>query len=78
MLSILPRIEETIDALSGARYFSSLDLRSGYWQVELKEEHKERTAFTAGPLGIYEFNSMPFELTNAPATFQKTNAPLSW
>ena len=67
----LPRIEETIDALSGARYFSSLDLRSGYWQVELKEEHKERTAFTAGPLGFYEFNSMPFGLTNAPTTFQK-------
>jgi hypothetical protein len=67
----LPRIEETIDSLSGARYFSSLDLRSGYWQVEVTERHKERTAFTAGPLGFYEFNSMPFGLTNAPATFQK-------
>jgi len=67
----LPRIEETLDALSGAKYFTSLDLRAGYWQVGVKEEHKERTAFTVGPLGFYEFQSMPFGLTNSPATFQK-------
>ena len=67
----LPRIEETMDALCGAKYFSSLDLRAGYWQVGMKEEHKERTAFTVGPLGFYEFESMPFGLTNSPATFQK-------
>ena len=67
----LPRIEETLDSLAGAQYFSSLDLRSGYWQCQIAEEHKPRTAFSAGPLGFFEFNSMPFGLTNAPSTFQR-------
>ncbi|XP_048242476.1 uncharacterized protein K02A2.6-like [Haliotis rufescens] len=67
----LPRIEGTLDALHGAKYFSCLDLKSGYWQVVVDEEHKARTAFTVGPLGFYECNSMPFGLTNAPATFQR-------
>jgi len=67
----LPRIEETLDALAGAKYFSCLDLKNGYWQVEMAEKDKEKTAFTVGPLGFYEFNSMPFGLTNSPATFQR-------
>ena len=67
----LPRIEELLDHFAGCTYFSSLDLRSGYYQVEVEEQHKERTAFTVGPLGFYEFNQMPFGLTNAPATFQR-------
>ncbi len=67
----LPRIDETIDHLKGSKYFSTLDLRSGYYQVELEEDHKARSAFTAGPLGFWEYNRMPFGLTNAPATFQR-------
>lgn len=67
----LPRIDETLDALRGAKWFSSLDLTSSYWQIEVKEEHKERTAFTVGPLGLYECNVMPFGLCNAPASFQR-------
>ena len=67
----LPRIEETIDSLAGSKYFSKLDLRSGYWQVEIKEEDKHKTAFTVGPLGFYECNRMAFGLTNAPASFQR-------
>lgn len=67
----LPRIEETLDTLGGAKYFSCIDLKSGYWQVEVEEAHKERTAFTAGPLGFFEFNKMPFGLCNSPATFQR-------
>ena len=67
----LPRIDETIDSLSGSKYFSKLDLRSGYWQVEIKESDKYKTAFSVGPLGFLECNRMAFGLTNAPATFQR-------
>ena len=52
-------------------WFSALDLKSGYWQVELEEEAKPLTAFTMGPLGFWECECMPFGLTNAPATFQR-------
>ena len=48
----LPRIDDTMDTLLGTKYFSKLDLRSGYWQVEMKEEDKEKTAFTVGNLGF--------------------------
>ena len=68
---MLPRIEETLDNLQGACWFSSLDLQSGYWQVEVEEEDKQKTAFSVGNLGFYECNRMPFGLTNAPATFQR-------
>ena len=67
----LPRIDDTMDTLLGAKYFSKLDLRSGYWQVEMKEEDKEKTAFTVGNLGFYKCNRMAFGLTNAPVTFQR-------
>ena len=66
----LPRIEDSLDCLNGATIFTSLDLQSGYWQVELTEASRPLTAFTIGPLGFYECVRMPFGLTNAPATFQ--------
>ena len=67
----LPRIDSTLDVLSGAKWFSVLDLKSGYWQVPLAEGDKCKTAFTVGPLGFWECERMPFGLTNAPATFQR-------
>ena len=67
----LPRIESILDSLGGAQIFSTLDLKAGYWQVEMAEECKAYTAFTCGPLEFYECDTMPFGATNAPATFQR-------
>ena len=67
----LPRIDEILQSLSGNRYFSVLDMKSGYHQIEIDEQHKERTAFTVGPLGFFEYNRMPMGLANAPATYQR-------
>lgn len=67
----LPRMDETMDALIGSSLFSRLDLRSGYYQVSVHEPHRERTAFSAGPLGFYEWNVMPMGVTTASSTFQR-------
>ena len=68
---LLPQIDKTLDSLQGSQWFSPLDLKSGYWQVEMDEESKPLTAFTVGLLRFYECKRMPFRLTNAPATFQR-------
>ena len=66
----LPHIEDSLNTLGGARFFCSLDLASGYWQVEMDAADREKTAFvTQG--GLYVFRVMPFGLVNAPATFER-------
>ena len=55
----LPRIDDTLDCLHGAVWFSTLDLISSYWQVELEEIAKPLTACTMGPLGFWEYERMP-------------------
>ena len=56
--------------MNGAEWFTSSDLKSGYWQVEIEEDSKALTAFTLRPLGIYECEIMHFRLINVTATFQ--------
>ena len=66
----LPQIQKMLECLWGAIWLISLDLKSGYWQVWMKEECTFYTAFTVGLLGFYQCKCMPLGLTNAPATFQ--------
>ena len=66
----LPHICETLESLAGAAHYSTFDMNSGFWQVPMDEESKQYTAFTLGSMGLYECESMPFRLCNAPPTFQ--------
>ena len=64
------RIDDSLEQLGGAQWFSCLDLNSGYWQVEVDKVDREKTAFTSRR-GLFEFKVMPFGLCNAPATFER-------
>ena len=66
----LPRVDELLDQLGRSKYFSTLDLASGYWQVPVHPASREKTAFITHQ-GLYEFQVMPFGLKNAPAMFQR-------
>ena len=66
----LPQIHDAIDALSGSKYFITVDLLSGFWQTSMEESSKQYTTFTVGTLGFFQCERMPFGLCNVPATFQ--------
>ena len=65
----LPCIDETIEKLAGCKWFSTLDLWSGYWHVQMDPNDKEKTAFSTGTR-LWQFKVMPFGLCNTPATFE--------
>lgn len=77
----IPRVDDSLDTLAGVEYFSTLDLISGYWQIEVSPEDCEKTAFCTHE-GFLNFKVMPFGLCNAPATFQRlmdrVSAGLQW
>ena len=66
----LPHIQEALESMAGSAHFSSMDFKSGFWQIKMAPGSQQYTAFTVGNLGFYEFTCMPFGLCNAPATFQ--------
>ena len=67
----LPQIHDTMDALSGSKYYATVDLLLGFWQTPMEESLKQYIAFTVGTLGFFQCECMPFGLCNALATFQQ-------
>ena len=67
----LPHMQETMESMVGAWFFSTMDLKSGFWQVKMAEKSRQYTAFTVGSMGIFEFLRMPYGLCNTLATFQR-------
>ena len=67
---ILPSVEQTLSQISGAKIFSKLDTKSGFWQIELAKESAKPTTFIT-PFGHFCFNRLPFGITSAPKHFQE-------
>ena len=66
----MPKMIDTMETMLGSKFFSMMDLKSGFWQVKMVEDSRPYTAFTVGGLGVYKILRMPFGLCNAPTTFQ--------
>ena len=65
----VPRVDDLLDQLRGAKVFSAIDLMQGYYQIKIQDADCSKTAFKT-PVGLYEFKILPFRSTNAPAIFQ--------
>ena len=70
----LPLIDDMLSLLGGSKFFTSLDMKSGYWQILMDEKDREKTAFSVPGRGLFECNSLPFGLVNAPSVFQSLMA----
>ena len=66
----LPHTQQVLESMEGSAHFSSMDFKSGFWQIKMALESQQYTAFTVGNLRFYKFTRMPFGLCNVPATFQ--------
>ena len=66
----LPWIQEALESMAGSAHFSSMDFKSGFWQIKMAPGLQQYMAFMVGNLGFYKFTCMPFGLCNAPVTFQ--------
>ncbi|XP_017476110.1 PREDICTED: RNA-directed DNA polymerase homolog [Rhagoletis zephyria] len=67
---LFPKIYDTLDSLTGTKWFPTLDVKSGYWQVKVSDGDKENIAFSVGD-GLWQFTVIPFGLCNAPANFER-------
>lgn len=67
----LPYVSHTLDKLRDAKFLSSIDIKSAYWQVPVAEKSRDKTAFTVPNRGLFQFRRMPFGLHNSPATWQR-------
>ena len=67
----LPQMQETMESMVGTQFFSTMDLKSGFWQVKMAKDSQQYTTFMVGSMGVYEFLRMPYGLCIAPATFQR-------
>ena len=72
----LPQMQETMESMVGARFFSTMDLKSGFWQVKMAKDSQQYTAFTMGSMGVYEFLRMPYRLCNAPVDIPEAHTKL--
>jgi hypothetical protein len=66
----LPRVDECLDELAGAKWFGSMDLNAGFWQIGMAPEDKEKTAFLRS-FNLYQFAVMPYGLVNSPSSFER-------
>ena len=71
----MPLVPDALDSLAGASVFSTLDSKSGFWQIQMYQDSQKKTAF-ATHNGIYEFLAIPFALVNSGASFQRLTRPI--